>query len=50
MMTWEDRFKEFLERVMACAVAGEDPEPLKLELMKLMAEKPQKGESDVEGV
>jgi len=49
-MTWEDRFKDFLERVMANAVADEDPEPLKLELAKLLAERPKEGEGHVEGV
>lgn len=37
---WEGRFREFLERVMATAVANGDPKPLQEELKTLMAEKP----------
>ena len=38
--TWDDRFANFLERVMATAVSGGDPNPLKKELEKLLAEAP----------
>lgn len=38
--SWEDRFAEFLERVMANAIAKGDPKPLQEELERLMAEKP----------
>ena len=38
--TWDDRYAEFLERVMASAVAGRDPKPFQEELERLLAEKP----------
>ena len=38
--SWDDRYAEFLERVMANAVAKGDPKPLQEELKRLMAEKP----------
>jgi len=42
--SWEDRFKDFLERVMATAAADGDPKPLQDELVQLMAEKPKEKE------
>lgn len=38
--SWEVRYAEFLERVMANAVAGGDPKPLQEELELLLAEQP----------
>lgn len=37
---WDARYAELLERIMAAAVANVDPEPLKKELERLMAERP----------
>lgn len=37
---WDDRFAAFLERVMATAAIGGDPEPLKKELDALLLEAP----------
>lgn len=37
---WDARFAEFLERVMAAAVAGQDPKPFQEEHKRLLAEKP----------
>jgi hypothetical protein len=48
MKSWDDRYAEFLERVMANAVAGGDPKPLQEELKKLLAEKPPE-KKDAEG-
>lgn len=36
--SWEDRLSELLERIMAAAVVGIDPAPLKQELYKLIQE------------
>jgi len=38
--TWQERFADFLQRVMATAVANGDPRPLQEEHKRLMAEKP----------
>jgi hypothetical protein len=38
--TWDDRFANFLERVMATAAIGGDPAPLKKELDQLLNEAP----------
>lgn len=38
--SWDDRFAELLERIMACEVAGVDADHLKHEMRKLLAEKP----------
>ena len=37
---WEARFRSFLERVMATAVAGGDPKPFQEEYARLYAEAP----------
>lgn len=47
--TWEQKYVEFLERVMAHAVAGSDPKPLQEELKQLMAEKPQEKSDGTKG-
>ena len=44
MMTWEERYAEFLERVMAIAAMNGDPKPLQEELAQLMAERPKEKE------
>lgn len=38
--SWDDRFTEFLERVMAVAAANGDAQPLKAELERLLTEAP----------
>ncbi len=38
--TWEERYADLLECIMATAAAGGDPRPLQVEHTKLMAEKP----------
>lgn len=38
--TWEQRYADLLERIMATAAANGDPKPLQEELAKLLAEKP----------
>lgn len=48
MVTWEQRYADLLERVMATAAANGDPRPLQEEIKKLMAEKPaSEGKRDV---
>ena len=46
MSDWEQRYAEFLERVMATAAANGDPRPLQLEYAKLMAEKPPENKNE----
>lgn len=36
--TWDDELADLLERIMACAVVGGDPAPLKEELKALIAQ------------
>lgn len=38
--TWEQRYADLLERIMATAAANGDPKPLQKEHIELMAEKP----------
>lgn len=44
--SWDERYVEFLERVMANAVVGGDPRPFQEELKKLLAEKPTEKKDD----
>lgn len=46
MMSWEQRYAELLERIMANRVAGLDPKPLQVELKRLMATRPQEKKND----
>lgn len=39
--SWDDRFAGFLERVLATAASGGDPEPLHEEYEKLLQEAPE---------
>lgn len=39
-VAWDDKFANFLERVMAVAAAGEDPKPLQEEYNRLIREAP----------
>lgn len=40
MLTWEQRYADLLERIMATAAANGDPRPLQEEFDRLMAERP----------
>lgn len=46
--TWNERYAEFLERVMASAVAGADPKSLQDELKRLLAERPEENDHGTE--
>jgi hypothetical protein len=45
--TWDDDFADLLERIMACAVVGEDPAPLKAELKALIAQTDEVSSADI---
>jgi hypothetical protein len=44
--SWDDRFADLLERVMATAATNGDPKPLQEEMKRLLAEKPPEKDDD----
>lgn len=45
--SWDDRFADFLQRVMATAVVKGDPKPLQEEYARLLAEAPPEKRSEL---
>lgn len=46
--TWDNKFANFLERAMATAAIGGDPEPFKMELEDLLNEAPEGKREELE--
>lgn len=46
--SWDDRFADLLERIMACEIAGMSSDHLKHEMRKLLEEKPAEKKDDTE--
>lgn len=44
--SWDERYVDLLERIMATGVANLDPAPLQREMERLMAERPKETSQD----